>query len=119
MVYVDIGESTGKAYNLSHKMARESQHGIYDSDPIAFGNAFRDTLDFAKHANKIESPFRESTQVYIPINLHMLINKEKPEIASNAHFYFFGAADAANVLYIAYITVSKLLYWYLKGMKSQ
>ena len=48
MVYVDIGELTGKADNLSQKMARESQHGIYDSDTIAFGNAFRDTLDFAK-----------------------------------------------------------------------
>jgi hypothetical protein len=49
----------------------------------------------------------------------MLINKEKPEIASNAHFYFFSVADAVNVLYIAYGTVSELLYWYLKGMKSQ
>jgi hypothetical protein len=56
MLYVDIGEMTGKAYNLSHRMARESQHGIYDSDPIAFGNAYRDTLDFAKHGNKVEFP---------------------------------------------------------------
>jgi len=53
---------------------------------------------------------RESTQVYIPIHLHMLINKEKPEIASNAHFYFFSVADVVNVLYIAYGTVSELLY---------
>ena len=56
MVYVDIGELTGKAYNLSHKMARESQHGIYDSDAITFGKVFRDTLDFAKHGNKIGLP---------------------------------------------------------------
>jgi hypothetical protein len=26
MMYVDIGKLTGKAYNLSQKMARESQH---------------------------------------------------------------------------------------------
>ena len=49
----------------------------------------------------------------------MLIKKEKPEIASNAHIYFFSVADAVNVLYIAYGTVSEILYWYLKGMKSQ
>jgi hypothetical protein len=40
----------------------------------------------------------------------MLINKEKPEIASNAHFYFFSVADVVNVLYIVYGTVSELLY---------
>ncbi len=57
-------------------------------------------------ATRLNYPFRESTQIYIPINLHMLINKEKPEIASNAHFYFFSVADAVNVLYIAYGTVS-------------
>jgi hypothetical protein len=45
------------------------------------------------------STFRESTQVYIPIQLHMLINKEKPEIASNAHLNFFSVADVVNVLY--------------------
>ena len=53
-MYVDIGALTGKAYNLSHQMARESQQGIYDSDAIAFGKAFKDTLDFAKHGNRIE-----------------------------------------------------------------
>ena len=100
-------------------MARESQHWLYDSDTNTFGKALRDTLDFAKHANKIESPFRESTQVYLPIYLNMLINKEKPEIASNTHFYFFSVADVVNVLYLAYGTVSELLYWYLKGMKYQ
>jgi hypothetical protein len=40
----------------------------------------------------------------------MLINKEKPEIASNAHFYFFSVADVVDVLYITYGTVSELLY---------
>ena len=61
-------------------------------------------------ATRLNYPFRESTQVYIPINLHMLINKENPEIASNAQFYFFSVADVVNVLYIAYGTVSELLY---------
>jgi len=40
----------------------------------------------------------------------MLINKERPEIASNAHFYYFSVADVVNVLYIIYGTVSELLY---------
>ena len=40
----------------------------------------------------------------------MLIHKEKPEIASNAHFYFSSVADVVNVLYIVYGTVSELLY---------
>jgi len=40
----------------------------------------------------------------------MLINKEKPEIASNAHFYFFSVADVVSVLYIVYGTVSELSY---------
>jgi hypothetical protein len=53
MMYVDIGELTGRAYNLSHKTARESQHGLYDSDTNTFGKALRDTLDFAKHGHKI------------------------------------------------------------------
>ncbi len=61
-------------------------------------------------ATRLSYPFRESTQVYIPINLHMLINKENPEIASNAHFSFFIVADVDTVLYIAYGTVSELLY---------
>jgi hypothetical protein len=56
MMYVDIGELTGRAYNLSHKMARESQHGLYDSDTNTFGKALRDTLDFAKHGHKIGFP---------------------------------------------------------------
>ena len=72
MMYVDIGELTGKAYNLSHKMARESQHGIYDSDPIAFGNAFRDTLDFAKHGNKVEFP--SHLHARLSENLHKYIS---------------------------------------------
>ena len=74
MVYVDIGELTGKAYNLSHKMARESQPGIYDSDPIAFGNAFRDTLDFAKHGNKIELPFQ---RIYTSIYPHQFTHVDQ------------------------------------------
>ncbi len=53
MMYVDIGELTGRAYNLSHKMARESQHWLYDSDTNTFDKALRDTLDFAKHGHKI------------------------------------------------------------------
>ena len=72
MLYVDIGELTGKAYNLSHKMARESQHGIYDSDPIAVGNAFRDTLDVAKHGNKIELP--SHLHARLSENLHKYIS---------------------------------------------
>jgi len=40
----------------------------------------------------------------------MLINKENPEIASNAHFSFFIVADVVTVLYIAYGTVSELFY---------
>ncbi len=65
------------------------------------------------------STFRESTQVYLPIYLNLLINKEKPEIASNAHFYYFSVADVVNVHYITYGSVSDFLYWYVKGMKPQ
>jgi hypothetical protein len=49
----------------------------------------------------------------------MVINKERLEIASNAHIYFVSVADVVNVHYITYGTVSELLYWYVKGMKSQ
>jgi len=54
--------------------------------------------------------FQRSTQVYLPIYLNMLINKEKPEIASNAHFYYFSVADVVNVHYITYGSVGDLLY---------
>ncbi len=72
MMYVDIGELTGKSYNLSHKMARESQQGICDYDAIAFGKAFKDTLDFAKHGNKIELRLRLHAR--LPENLHLYIS---------------------------------------------
>jgi len=72
MMYVDIGELTGKAYNLSQKMARESQQVIYDSDAIAFGKSFKDTLDYAKHGNKIGLP--SHLHARLPENLHKYIS---------------------------------------------
>jgi len=69
-------------------MARESQPGIMILTPLPLEMLLEILWTLQNMATRLNYPFRESTQVYIPINLHMLINKEKPEIASNAHFYF-------------------------------
>ena len=96
---------------MSHKMERESQQGIYDSDAIAFGKALKILWTLQNVATRLGYHcFRESTQVYIPINFNVVINKEKLEIASQALIYFVSVADVVNVNYIPYGTVSELLY---------
>jgi RNA dependent RNA polymerase len=71
MNYHAMGCLTGKLYTLSHKAADESAVGIHDPDAIAFGDAFKNALDFAKHGGRIELPLHlheripESLQKYL------------------------------------------------------
>jgi hypothetical protein len=52
------GEITGKLFNLSVQMAKESKDGIYDRDARVFARAFKDSIDTLKHGGVVKLPVR-------------------------------------------------------------
>ena len=47
---------TGKLYNLAWKTAKESDKRIFDENAIAFGTAYKESLDVIKHGGSVRLP---------------------------------------------------------------